>query len=84
MNAIKSGIAQGLNSNEDIDTVRRVEEAIKRMVRVNQKMNHRNLVEELEITYQNTRVIESAVLNLIRREEFKSIGEGGRYIQRVK
>lgn len=83
MNAIKSGMAQ-LNTNEDVETVRRVEEAIKRMVRVNQKTNHRNLVEELEVTYQNPRVIENAVLNLIRREEFKSIGEGARYLQRLK
>ena len=84
MNAIKSGLATGVSNSEEIEMVRRIEDAIKRMVGINKKKNHADLVHELEATYQNTRVIERAILNLIKKEEFISLGEGSKYIQRKK
>lgn len=82
MNAIKSGLAS--QGSENIETIQRIEEAIKRIVSLNQKVTKQSLMEELEHSFQNIRDIEMAVYNLVKREEFIAFGENSKFLQRKK
>lgn len=84
MNAIKSGLANN-SGGENIETIMRAEEAIKRLFNLNDKKVKANLIDELvqNSTYKSAD-IEMAINNLIRRDEFVETGQESRYLQRKK
>lgn len=83
MNAIKSGLSN--HSSENIETVMRAEEAIKRLFNLNDKKVKASLIDELisNSTYK-AMDIEMAINNLIRRDEFVETGQESKYLQRKK
>ena len=83
MNAIKSGLSN--HNSENIETIMRAEEAIKRMFNLNDKKVKASLIEELANNSAYKLIdIELAINNLIRRDEFVETGQESKFLQRKK
>jgi len=84
MNAIKSGLNTGYKAGQDAETVRNIEESIKRMIAIGGKISYQRLMDDLEEKYaDNLRGVEIAIMNLIKKEEFQQ-SDAGKYLARVK
>lgn len=84
MNAIKSGVNSGYEINsEKSDVVMKIEDSIKRRLPIGNRISHSKLMEEMENKYPNSRAVEMAILNLIKKDELQHV-EGSRFLLRKK
>jgi len=82
MSAIQSGLDVGLEiPQEMVQIVQKVEDSIKRRVAIGNKINHVKLVQEMSEKYMDSKAVELAIINMIRRDEFQHI-EGKRALLR--
>ena len=84
MNAIKSGLATGIQAGQGVETIRAIEESVKRMVGLNQKISNTRLRDDLLEKYpDNSRGIEMAIMNMVKKDELQQT-DGSNYITRKK
>jgi len=84
MNAIKSGVGNGMDmSGEKSDVVMKIEDAIKRKVSIGNRISQARLREDLEAKYPDSRAIDLAIYNMIKKEELVQV-EGSRFLMRKR
>lgn len=72
MNAISCGLSSGESlSNDQVVKIMKIEEAIKRRIPISSKIQFEKLRDEMVQRFNNNALVERAIQNLIRSQEFK-------------
>ncbi|EGR31798.1 mcm2-3-5 family protein, putative [Ichthyophthirius multifiliis] len=84
MNAIQNGRELGFELPQELQGLSlKIEEAIKRRVAINSKVDCSKLKEEMVIRWSNQRAVEYTINNMIKNQDFRQI-EGKKVLLRIK